>query len=433
MKKRVEKAAALIPAFLAAAALAIGQASFAAPPAKAPAKASAPEPAKAKAPAAAPSATPATPKIPFSGKPSPSPSPAPSAKPAASAAASGGSSGLGGLFGPDRLASVVILPSRDGGKGIQQLEWKSRWVEVIAGLDEYQIVAYGTLDARYERKNWTMLLNNRRVSLGSKGKLDFPVPIRGVRQQFRLTAVGPTGEVEMMDFRIEFPSFDQWAADQRDPLKKRHSFSVTGGFSLLDYRETLTSAELTQAQRDSLSSNLSQTAFTAKVSYLYNWRPPRWDLGFTGYINVMPLTSSQPGTTARFLGLNGRVGYVIPGIKEPWRVSLMTGIYFTTMLVTNSSFGFNGQMGPQLFPVVRRMFGNGDTIAGYFKFSPVGSGFALRSLADREIGGGLAWTHRFQGTRNAISVAVDAADLSLLIDEFEIQSKSLSFSVGYAL
>ena len=40
---------------------------------------------------------------------------------------------------------------------------------------------------------------------------------------------------------------------------------------------------------------------------------------------------------ARFVGVNLRVGYVLPGLTDPWRLSFLGGVYYTTMLVTGRS------------------------------------------------------------------------------------------------
>ena len=133
----------------------------------------------------------------------------------------------------------------------------------------------------------------------------------------------------------------------------------------------------------------------------------------------------------RFVGLNARAGYVLPGVREPWRVTILGGLYYTTMFVPETNFGFVNLVGPQLFPVFRRAVKGGDSYSGYFKFSPLGKNFAV-NFSSREIaiGGAYNWN---RGANGVVSATLDIAELDAVIDGATIHSTSFTVGVGYGL
>ncbi|MCM2324696.1 MAG: hypothetical protein NDJ90_15665 [Oligoflexia bacterium] len=323
----------------------------------------------------------------------------------------------------------MLIPDKAWKQTINTLLWKNRvrkktkWgQEARIELEVHRvgkvITGKGAIHGFYGRKAWKVLVNHREVVRAANGEFVLKIDVLGPKSFIILTAIGPKGELEEQRFIISFPGFHAWVTEQQKFFNKRYFFSGTLGGSFLWYEEVLTEP-------------LHQFALTAKLSYQYLLLPPRLDFGFTGYITAVPLTTSLAETSARFLGLNLRLGYVMPGIPDPWRVSIMTGMYYTTMLVPNDDFGFSHLMGPQLFPVIRRMLPNGDAISGYFKFSPVGVGVALESLNNREMAVGLSFTQRIS-TWRSISYAIDIADLQLQIDGVDIRSRSASFGVGFS-
>ena len=321
-----------------------------------------------------------------------------------------------GLLNAHELATISVLSAQ--GKRIGGLTVAMTPLEVESERKNFEAVAAVYPEGRFIRPDWNLIVDQTKVTFSKEGRFKMRIVLTQKVTDVQLVAVGPHGEREEQMLRVNYPNFALWRADQKDPLKKRHAILTAVGPSYLSYSETL-------------SPTLSQVALTLKVNYLYLLAPPRWDFGLSGYLTVLPLTSNIPGVTARFLGLNARIGYVLPTVFEPWRVSLMGGFYYTTMFVPSGGFGFNNLMGPQFFPVVRRMFGNGDTLMSYFKFSPVGSGLTIIQLSNREIAVGAGWTHRLRGG-NAIAYGLDFSDLSVSADGIDIESKSATLSVGYA-
>lgn len=331
---------------------------------------------------------------------------------------------VSGWSAPDELKITIAPAEPKSGTGIQGLQISREPIQPEPGQQNYQIIAKIQVKGTYLREDWHLLVNNNEVTTGKDGTFRVALAFAGPATQLLFSAVGPRGQIEKQSFALSFPGFAFWAADLKDPLKKRHSFSATLGATLLGYEETD-------------SDPLNQIAMTGKMAYTYLLFPPRWDFGASAYMNLATVSTNQPGKTARFLGLNARIGYVVPGVQEPWRLSLMSGVYWVSMFVTGNEFGFNNLMGPQVFPVLRKMMPSGDSIVGYGKFSPVGSGLSFLNLGNREIAFGASYIHRLSGF-HALSVGLDFSDLRLSIPNedqsaiVDIASRSISLGVGYA-
>lgn len=168
------------------------------------------------------------------------------------------------------------------------------------------------------------------------------------------------------------------AEEQSERPIPRHQSYVSLGPTLAIYEQTRVR-------------EFTQTALTLKASHLFSFKPPVWDVGASGFVTLLPLKSSGAGNKFRSLGLNARVGYTFQGIKAPWRLSLLGGAYFTSMLVSEGNFGFKNLAGPQVFPSVARSFRNGNVGTLYLKYSPISDGTRLLSLQSCEIAGGLGY------------------------------------------
>jgi hypothetical protein len=178
----------------------------------------------------------------------------------------------------------------------------------------------------------------------------------------------------------------------------------------------------------------SEDAVTIKAEYRFLLFPPYWDLSVGSFFTASPLSTNQSGVDARFLGVNLRLGYRLPFIHEPWEFHIFGGAYYTTMFVTNNAFGYRNELGPQLFPTLRRFFKNGDGISVYFKYSPVTSGFSALTSSNREIAVGGSWLLRLRN-QHLVSFSLDYSNVSL---DFPTLSSSLqvnviNFGVGYNL
>jgi len=155
----------------------------------------------------------------------------------------------------------------------------------------------------------------------------------------------------------------------------------------------------------------------------------KWDAGANAFFTALPLSSSGPTpATFRYLGINARVGYRFSREDAPWQYSLHGGIYYSTMIVSDDSFGYRGVSGPQLFPTVTRILGKDRQASAYFKYSPIAAGFNLQSLSSRELGLGASYTF------GKYTASLDYADLALTTLDAPAaknQSINLGISIGF--
>jgi hypothetical protein len=160
------------------------------------------------------------------------------------------------------------------------------------------------------------------------------------------------------------------------------AFSPSLGATYISYRETNIP-------------DLAQTALTGTVSY--RKLVGRWDFGANAYLTLVPLTKTAGSGGARFLGVNARGGYLLTP-RGRWRASLMGGVFYTTMLVSGSAFGYRNLAWRQVYPTVTRLSGR-HAWSAYVKISPLSSGLSL-SLASRELAGGAGWTRALGSGRH---------------------------------
>jgi hypothetical protein len=181
--------------------------------------------------------------------------------------------------------------------------------------------------------------------------------------------------------------------------------------------------------------NFSSVVLTLKASNRLELVPKKIDLGTNFFVSLFPLTKNDPERTARFFGLNVRIGRALwekPGQK----LSLHLGVYYTTMLTSVSGsaspFGFADLMGPQLYPTYSRAFPFG-ILSTYFKFSPVGRGVTVAPLDSREIAMGIAWVRPHKKEYNLVfSLDYSNFKTQLPLGEAlqEVSNNSLSFAGG---
>jgi hypothetical protein len=287
-----------------------------------------------------------------------------------------------------------------------------KWSSMMPRLKEKPTTAI--LEGRYERSDWSLVWEDRKVELGPDGGFRLELRVSKAQTDLNLRAVSPLGQTERQQFLVLVRELETKPAE-----KPTRRFSASGGLGLaaISYRQT--GMDL-----------FSEGALTVKASLLYLLRPPVWDLGLTAYATMLPLYSSRQGVTASFLGVNFRAGYALPWFQEPWRATVLFGGYYATTFVKDAAFGYENLFGPQLFPTVRRMVSKSNAAALYFKYSPVTSGFKMLRLSTREVAFGLSWIHLLPKERS-FAVTLDAADLNLELEGINVRSKSLSLGLGY--
>ena len=264
--------------------------------------------------------------------------------------------------------------------------------------------------------NWSLLLGKVDIPLQKDGRFQVRVRVSQASSQIQFFAVSPFGIVEKESILIHISNWDR--------LKPKENRSVTKIFSW-----TPSLAYTGLAFSESNVAPFSESALTGKLSLNYQLRPGVWDAGFNTYATLLTLGSSQTGISSRSLGVNLRLSYVLSFVKEPWRVSLAGGGYYTSLSATNDLFGYS-IAGPQLFPVFRRTLNRNTSVSGYFKFSFLKSAGGLVSFSDREIATGIS-LNRALASGAGFSFVIDLSELQLRVGDGRSVSLS-SYSIGVA-
>jgi len=281
-----------------------------------------------------------------------------------------------------------------------------------------EFTAYAILEGTY-KKSWDLFRKKQRLlKAGRESKVyKVSIPLGGERTVIRLIAVGPDGQVEREKIVIFLEDYKLADHEARRRPKQLSSVMTSVGITSIRYQETGLP-------------DFRMLALTAKISYRKVISPPNWDLGTNLFFNAVPLWDTDQNVTVRYIGLNFRIGYVVPSIYEPWRLSILGGWYYTAMLVTNNLFGFKNLNGPQLFPLLRKGIGGRKSIYIYAKFSPLSSGFKILALSNREVAVGLGMIIRIRKVRSMI-VSLDYNNIRYTENDISTVSDSASLSLGY--
>jgi hypothetical protein len=308
-------------------------------------------------------------------------------------------------------------------------QWVTTKIPVFVSSQEDLPVALASVDGMYLLPNTKLLIVDREkkektISV-KNGKFSIPVALTGTSTTVKFVAIRPTGQIEREEVTILFYSWPDFqtieAAHIHKKLRRsnRPFYNVSLGFTSLSYTE------------GSLA-NYSGLTSTLKFSYLRSVFPPNWDVGGNIFITLANLTSSMPDTAVHFLGANLRFGYVLPFFKDPWRASILAGVYYSKMFVTSNSFGFKTLIYPQVYPTVRRALNLSEALYAYLKYVPTNAG-PTPSWKEKEIGLGIGW-ERLLSNRHPLIVSVDYTDFKM-VDSLNVETNfsTISLSLGYGL
>lgn len=286
------------------------------------------------------------------------------------------------------------------------------------------------LEGNFVRQYWSLLLGKAVLAQDSEGNFVAKIPITGDITAATFFAVGPLGEIERETVLV--------TTDILKSSRDENGKLVSSNLPQMNVGIGLTS----NAYHDTTLGGTSYNALdiTAKFGLTQKFEDSNFALGFTAFYNVIPITQSG-NTTARFLGINGRVGYTFPQITDPWRLTVYVGWYFLTMFdatddPAKNGFGFQNANGPELYPVVTRALPGNATISAYFKFAPVSNGFSFFSQEGREIAGGIVYAYPLSNG-HPFGYSLDISSLKLVlppppeVDSF--YSSTVSIGVSYGL
>jgi hypothetical protein len=325
------------------------------------------------------------------------------------------------FMGSPALAAASSIDARlvqlQPGQKIEQLEWKSLELETLVEPKGEDFAVKAVIEGKFTHEHWNLMLGEKILKPDKNGAFREEIPLLSKSTPVDFVAVGIRGDVQVLKMGILVGEWDELKKNAKAAPPKLMFANAGAGITFLSYQQTR-------------RADLTQISLTVKGGFNYLLFPPKWDFGVSAYFTALPLTS-DPAGQIRFFGANLRFGYVFQRIKEPWKVALLGGVYYTTTFSTGN-FGFKNMAGPQIFPSVRRMFKKGNAVAGYFKFSPISDGFSFFSLANHEIATGAAYTHPLKSGR-MISASVDLANISIEINTVAISSSTITLSVGYGI
>jgi hypothetical protein len=288
-------------------------------------------------------------------------------------------------------------------------------------LNDKKQTALVTVRGRVNQPEDTLLLNGQKIATDPKSdppnEFQLPIRLTGRSTLLRLAVINPYGGIVRKNCIVLFPHYTVWENLRTKKFGvKPTNWALGLGVSFISYKET----EI---------SDLSETAITVKGGYSNGWND-KWSYAIGGYFTLLPISTSSPTQSIRFIGINGRIGYRIPWISAPWGLSIMTGAYFTTTQSSPSGeFGFTNMAGPQIYPVLSYALTRKDALSTYFKYSSVSRGFSISGVGN-EIAWGLSYIRRINKENNFVT-SIDVAQLKMNVDEILfITSQSVSVSVG---
>jgi hypothetical protein len=309
--------------------------------------------------------------------------------------------------------TTQFFRSDDESQRVAALKWRTHEPSMILipHNDEYRV--FVKLEGKMQLLEWSLTLDGEKIPQGSDGSFSFELPIEAVDTVKQIEAHGPGGELDTEIFRVRIPHFENIRRGQIDRSAFRPSLEVS---SIAFNQSTITP--------------YNEIALTAKIVYDLPIPSKTWFLGVSAYGTLLPLSRSDASVTARYFGANVRFGYRTGILSHPWSLALLTGIYYTTMSVTNDEFGYKNLYGPQFYPLLSRSIGLNDNLQTYFKFSPVTDGFNVLTLSNRELALGFNWNHLFPGG-HALTFNLNFANLKLNLDGKTVDSTSFSIGPGF--
>jgi hypothetical protein len=286
-------------------------------------------------------------------------------------------------FRPDREIPVAITLESADSAANNGIRWNPDSAKVVirsfGSSSRSTLHLEGVLD-RPRAGSFHLVWSDRSFDVDSDGKFSIDIPYEAGLDRIQLATVSRGGTVRYQVYRVNLVSSagrEIPASEFNSPLKRRFFLLPGIGIGRLSYSQ-------------SGISDFNAWTTMVKVSGNYLLFPPKWDLGFTAVANVLNFSRTS-SSDVRFLALNLRLGYLFPGIRDPWRFGLYGGWYYSTMYASDGTFGYKNVTGPQLFPALRRTFENGHALSGYVKYSPVSRGFRLMKLDSNELAFGLAY------------------------------------------
>lgn len=276
------------------------------------------------------------------------------------------------------------------------------------------------LSGTFNQKTSVLLYEKTVIAKGSGIPVPFQVtvPLTGEYSKIGVYLVDDEGEMKKEEWIIENTLWKKIVMEREKQrlLNQVHNFSISVGPSLIYYNQ-------------SYYSSFQAWMATLKIGYL-NKHSERIDFGISSFANLYPLTKSSQNVTVRYFGLNLRAGYRIIS-KAGWIVRLMTGAYYLRTFVTGSDFGIKEMAGPQVFPMIAHILGNGHSVYAYGKYSPMFYGLGFQPMGNRELAAGTGYRMPLTGNNKALVFSFDYSNIHIESKSRIGRGHSLSLAIGY--
>jgi hypothetical protein len=300
---------------------------------------------------------------------------------------------------------------------------------------QYFIILKGKLRAPI---GWILLINQTQVlQMPRDGESGFEhkITLSGVKTSVPVEMIGPMGQIRKEVFEIDYPGYgtDELGAmgSTEGPPAQPHSqagsdetsifsrFHFTGGVggSLLSFSQT-NRPELTQFY------------LTPKSAVDFDLIPGKWSIGANFYFNALRFYGDPDEIRASFVGVNFRAGYQIPQVPDPWRLRLMVGATYMSMMVSGANLGFQNLMSPHVYPVITRTLTPQTSAYLYMKYAPLADAVYLLEFGSREMAFGMGWLYHLP-SGHSLSVSFDYSNLSFDFIGASIRSSATTLGVGF--
>ena len=231
----------------------------------------------------------------------------------------------------------------------------------------------------------------------------------------------PLGYVKVSDFKNRAATVQTVIFDG-DSASRRFRLNVGLSASLMEYSEQPRDIEVTDL------------GLTAKVIATYTVVPERFEVSCNIFGTALTL-SHEPAEleTARFLGINARFGWQLPGRFLGGKWQLLTGWYFWHMNVPEESYGIKLLSGPQLFALYRTSHRRSRNLYVYVKYAPIVDTPKNFRFSNNESALGLGYQLTSPSFKMPVFLTLDVAKASFQAFELVNQMTLMTYSAGVSI
>ena len=189
------------------------------------------------------------------------------------------------------------------------------------------------------------------------------------------------------------------------------------------------SVSFSQTNKNNLYENMLAATTSYKLMLSKSWSA-RAD-AFIDLAGATPFSTNQNEMSARFWGLNSDLIYLIPMRSKKWSLGVVGGFYYTTMLPSGQSFGYDNLWGPEIYPILSYTLNAKNSFHFYYKYAPVYAQDSV-SFSDHESDMGVEWA-RLRRKKRTISIKLDLLQDQFIEQGANTQSTAINLGVSYGV